>query len=128
MHPRAYWLYGIGNDSRTFSLFLTLSTICHMILFGMFIFVPSFKTERKSTLSIINVSMVALPAQKKAPGPELQLPVETQRPIVKSKAALKAYPKQPSKVSVTPREEKLKKSLKKETFKSSKKAQASTTN
>ena len=118
MHPRAYWPQGIGNDSRTFSLFLALSTVCHVILFGMFIFVPSFETKRKSTLSVINVSMVTLPAREKAPEPELQLPTEALQPKT-TPQKVQASRITPKTVSVAP-EKKIKKSLKKETFRPSK--------
>ncbi|MFC1826113.1 energy transducer TonB [Thermodesulfobacteriota bacterium] len=112
MHPQAYWPPGIGNDSRTFLLFLALSSVCHVILFGMFIFVPSFEFTRKSTLSVINVSMVTLPARETAP--ELQLPTEKPTP-----PKVQASSITPKTVSVAP-ENKIKKSLKKETFRPSK--------
>ena len=114
MHPQAYWPQGIGDDSRTFLIFMALSTVCHVILFGMFIFVPSFEIKRKSTLSVINVSMVTLPAQEKAPEPELQLPTEKATP-----QKVQASGITPKTVSVAP-EKKIKKSLKKETFRPSK--------
>jgi len=86
----------------------------------MFIFAPSFKTERKSSLSVINVSMVTLPAREKAPGPALQPPPETKKTKVNHRTAAEAYRKQPAAVSTAPKKEKIKKSLKKETFRSSK--------
>lgn len=116
MHSRVYWLHGIGNDPRTFFLFFTLSTVCHLILFGMFIFVPNLKTERKSALSVINVSMVALPVREKTPAPKVQPPAENKIPVVTSKTVSEVSPKQLPKVN----KEKIKRSLKKETFRSSK--------
>jgi colicin import membrane protein len=77
-------------------------------------FAPGFKMEKMSTLSVINVSMVTLPAQEKRPAPVAQLPLQTQKKL----QASKILPKNASEaVSVEP---KTKKSLKKETFKSSK--------
>lgn len=123
MHSQVYWHQGIGNNSRTFLTFFSLSSICHVVFFGILIFAPDFKTERMPTLSVINVSMVTLPAQEKIPAPLRQLPVQTQKTL----QAAKILPKndseiyqEPSKaVSVEPKK-KIKKSLKKETFKSSK--------
>lgn len=114
MHSQAYWPRGIGGDPRTFLFFMALSTVCHVILFGMFIFVPSFEFKRKSTLSVINVSMVTLPAREKVPEPELQLPTEKTTP-----QKIQASRITPQTVSVAP-EKKIKKSLKKETFRPSK--------
>ena len=93
--------------------FWVLSTVCHVILFGTLIFVPSFEMKRKSTLSVINVSMVTLPAHKKVPERQVQPPTE--------KAALQNVQVSritPKSVPTTPAE-KIKKSLKKETFRPS---------
>ena len=110
MYTRAYWPQGIGNDPRPFLFFLALSTVCHVILFGMFIFVPSFEFKRNSTLSVINVSMVTLPAREKTPEPELQLPTEALQPKITPQKfqTSRALPKT---VSVAP-----KKKIKKDMF------------
>lgn len=76
--------------------------------------------KRMPTLSVINVSMVTLPAQEKSPAPVRQLPIETQKKLQASKImpenASEAYQEPSKAVSMEP---KIKKSLKKETFKSS---------
>jgi colicin import membrane protein len=123
MHSQVSWQQGIGNNSRTFLIFFSLSSICHVVFFGILMFAPGFKMERMSTLSVINVSMVTLPAQEKRPAPVAQLPLQTQKKSQASKIlpknASETY-KEPSKaVSMEPKK-KIKKSLKKETFKSSK--------
>jgi len=84
----------------------------------MFVFVPSFEFKRKSSLSVINVSMVTLPAREKTPEPELQLPAEALQPKTTPQKfqTSKALPKT---VSVAPKK-KIKKSLKKETFRPTK--------
>jgi colicin import membrane protein len=121
MHSQVYWHQGIGNNSRTFLIFFALSSMCHVVFFGIVIFAPDFKIKRMPTLSVINVSMVTLPAQAKRPAPVRQLPVQTQKKLQASKSlpktASEAYQEPSKAVSVEP---KIKKSLKKETFKSSK--------
>lgn len=84
-------------------------------------FAPSFKMERMSTLSVINVSMVTLPVQDKRPAPARQLPVQAKLQTSKffPKTASEVYQEPSKAVSVEPKK-KIKKSLKKETFKSSK--------
>ncbi len=93
--------------------FWALSTVCHVVLFGTLIFVPSFEMKRKSTLSVINVSMVTLPTQEKVPEPQLQLPTKKAAP-----QKVQVPRTTPKSVPVTP-EKKIKKSLKKETFRPS---------
>jgi colicin import membrane protein len=122
MHSQVYWHQGIGNNSRTFLIFFALSSICHVVFFGIVIFAPDFKTEKMSTLSVINVSMVTLPAQEKRPAPVRQVAVQTQKKLQTSKIlpknASETYQEPSKAVSVAPKR-KIKKSLKKETFKSS---------
>jgi len=123
MYSQVYWHQDIGNNSRTFLIFFVLSSICHVVFFGILIFAPDFKTERMPTLSVINVSMVTLPAQEKRPAPVRQLPLQTQKKLQASKIlpknASEVYQEPSKAVSVEPKK-KIKKSLKKETFKSSK--------
>jgi colicin import membrane protein len=122
MHSQVYWHQGIGNNPRTFLIFFTLSSMCHVVFFGIVIFAPDFKTEKMPTLSVINVSMVTLPAREKRPAPVRQVPVQTQKKLQASKSlpktASETYQEPSKAVSVAPKR-KIKKSLKKETFKSS---------
>jgi len=122
MHSQVYWHQGIGNNPRTFLIFFTLSSMCHVVFFGIVIFAPDFKTEKRPTLSVINVSMVTLPAQEKRPAPVRHVPVQTQKKLQTSKIlpknASETYQEPSKAVSVAPKR-KIKKSLKKETFKSS---------
>ncbi len=123
MHSQVYWHQGIGNNSRTFLIFFALSSISHVVFLGILIFTPGFKKERMPTFSVINVSMVTLPAQEKRPAPVRQLPVQTQKKLQASKilpkTASEVYQESSKDVSAEPKK-KIKKSLKKETFKSSK--------
>jgi len=126
MHSQAHRPHGIGDEFRTFLFFFTLSTLCHVILFGIFIVIPGFRIEKKSKLAVINVSMVTLPSQEKVAAPFRRVPTETQRKEIMPETpqasrlsppiASEVYPK-PVADSVAP---KIKKSLKKETFKSAK--------
>lgn len=121
MHSQVFWPQVIDNDFRTFVIFFTVSTICHVVFFGMLIVVPAFKMERTSTLSVINVSMVTLPASEKTPEPAGRPKIETRKQKITPKTlqTSKGYQKQTSAVSTAPKH-KIKTSLKKKTFKSSK--------
>ena len=121
MHSQVYRHQGIGNNSRSFLIFFALSSICHVVFFGVVIFAPDFKIKRMPTLSVINVSMVTLPAQEKRPAPAGRPKIETQKQNITPEAlqTSKGYQKQPAAVSTAPKQ-KIKTSLKKKTFKSSK--------
>jgi len=120
MHSQVFWPQVIDNDFRTYVIFFTVSTICHVVFFGMLIIVPTFKMERTSTLSVINVSMVTLPASEKTPVPAGRPKIETQEQKITPKTlqTSKGYQNQPAAVSTAPKK-KIKTSLKKKTFKSS---------
>lgn len=122
MHSQVYGHQGSGNNSRTFLTFFSLSSICHIVFFGILIFAPDFKMKRMPTLSVINVSMVTLPALEKIPAPVRQLPVQTQKTVQVAELLTKndseAYQEPSKAVSAEPKQ-KIKKSFKKETFKSS---------
>ena len=126
MHSQARGPHGIGDEFRTFLFFFTLSTLCHVIFFGVFIVVPGFRIEKKSTLAVINVSMVTLPSQEKIAAPVRRVPTETQRKEImpETPQASRLSPPIASEVYPTPVADsvapKIKKSLKKETFKSAK--------
>jgi colicin import membrane protein len=123
-------LQGVGNDRRTLFPTLVVSFICHLILFVILIFAPGYAKERKPSLSFINVSLVALPAQGKASLPDKQQPAEVEKQLTAKKKApeVKISPKKnsetdkkPSKaISIAPKKKKIKQSLKKKTFKPSK--------
>jgi len=105
----------------------SVSLMGHVILFVILIFAPGNATNKRPSLSVINVSMVTLPAFKKSSGPNHQRPAELKRPAKKKapapKTASKLIPapvQKPSKaISIAPKKKKIKKSLKKKTFKSS---------
>ena len=128
MHSNSYLSQDNEYGRRTFFLNFSVSLMCHVILFVILIFAPGYATNKRPSLSVINVSMVTLPALKKSSGPDNQQPAELKRPAtVKKKApvpkvASKTVPapvQKPSKaISIAPKKKKIKKSLKKKTFKS----------
>jgi colicin import membrane protein len=116
----SYMNNGMGHDSRTFFLTYSVSFLCHVIIFTVLIFAPMHAPEKRYIPDVVNVSMVSLPAQKPA--------VEPVGPAAEKKDVGKAVPKktrpltEPSptkRASVAKEHRKAKKSLKKETFKSS---------
>jgi len=128
MHSNSYLSQDKEYERRTFFLTFSVSFICHLVLFVILIFAPGHATNRRPSLSVINVSMVTLPAPIKASSPDNQRPAELKRPATVKKKA--AAPKTASKtvpatvqkplkaISIAPKKKKIKKSLKKKTFKS----------
>jgi colicin import membrane protein len=103
MRSQVYGTPRVNNDFKIFFQFFTLSALCHVVFFGLLIIVPGLKMERKSTLSVINVSMVTLPAVEKIPEPIRKPPVETKKkkdmpPKPKVKTSLKKETLKPSKI------------------------------
>jgi colicin import membrane protein len=125
MRPQVYRPYENANNSRTFMPFFGISTLCHVVFFGVLLFTPGFKTQSRTTLSVINVSMVTLPDRERIPLPEQHAPAETQKPAsiskkhtvtqISSKTARDVLP-EPSTPPAATIKPKIKKSLKKETF------------
>ena len=111
IHVRANFYQGSENDPLTLFVTFAISTTCHLIFFAGLIFAPSYIPNRKFSPSIINVSLVTLSPQKAASVSSKQIAIKPKKAPV-SKVSPKA-------VSLTPKK-KIKKSLKKETFKSSK--------
>jgi colicin import membrane protein len=128
MHSNSYLSQDKEYERRTFFLNFSVSFMCHLILFVILIFVPGYATNRRPSLSVINISMVSLPAPKKSVAPDNRQPAELKREskaekkAPDSKVASKIIPatvQKPSKaISIAPKKTKIKKSLKKKTFKS----------
>lgn len=128
MHSNSYLYQDKEYERRTFLLNFSVSFICHLILFVILVFAPGYATHRTPSLSVINVSMVSLPALEKSAAPDNQGPAELKKPskakkkTPKSEAATKTIPETVQKpsnaVSIAPKKKKIKKSLKKKTFKS----------
>ncbi|HUV51417.1 MAG TPA: cell envelope integrity protein TolA [Anaerolineae bacterium] len=124
LNHHAYLLYMMEEEPRALILTFAVSAILHMIFFAALIFVPGPKPYKRFSPSVINVSMVTLPGQKKAPGVGRPTGFELEEKIAKSEKAqaskisstVKVDQDTSKAVSVAP---KLKKSLKKNTFKSS---------
>ena len=121
MFAPSYLFRGTGNDPLTLFLPFAVSLVCHAIFFAILIYFPIHTPYNKKFLqSVINVSMVTLPAQGSASGPAGQIELKSKIQSTQPKKAQVA--KIPSKtVSVAPKKgREIKESLKKKTFKPSK--------
>ena len=117
------------KESRALFFTFVISTILHLIFFAALIFVPGPNPYKHFSPSVINVSMVALPGQKKAPGAGRLTGFELENKIAKAKKApvskilpatvAKANRDSSKAISVSSNRNRIKKSLKKKTFKSS---------
>ncbi len=116
----------MGNDNRRFFLNFAVSFICHLIFFVILIFAPGYATDRKPSISVINVNLVTLSDQEKAPSPDDQRPVDESRTPaqkiakVSTKTVSETVQKPSTAISVGPQKKKIKQSLKKKTFNYSK--------
>ena len=125
----AYLLHVMEEEPRALFFTFVISTILHLIFFAALIFVPGPKPYKHFSSSVINVSMVALPGQKKVPGAGRLTGFELENKIAKPKKipvpkilpeiAAKADQDSSKAISVSPKRKRIKKSLKKKTFKSS---------
>jgi len=114
MHYReAYLLQGTGASLRTWTGFVTLSFLCHLVLLGIFILTPGFRPERDTIPNVINVTMVTLAEPASAESPA-KTATRTAPPTSGLKPRISAPEKTP------PAKKQSKTSLKKKTFKSSK--------
>jgi colicin import membrane protein len=128
MHSNSYLFEDKEYERRIFFLNFSVSLMCHVILFVILIFAPGYAPNKRPSLSVVNVSMVTLPALKKSSGSDTHRPAELKRPpTVKEKApapevATKTVPapvQKPSEaISIAPKKTAIKTSLKKKTFKS----------
>jgi colicin import membrane protein len=128
----SYLFRGSGNDPLTLFWTFAVSLACHAIFFAVLIYFPIHTPYNKKLLhTVINVSMVTLPAQGAASGPVGQIelkskiqstqPQKAQAPKIPSKISSNADRSRSKTVSVAPKKgKKIKESLKKKTFKSSK--------
>jgi TonB family protein len=105
-----------GNSSRRFFLFFTMSFIGHLILFVSLVFLPKLAPAKKYSPPVINVSLVSMPTRSAS---TTSGPKETPQAAEKISSPPAAQASKEA-VPVTPVKRKPKKSLKKETFKSSK--------
>ena len=121
MFAPSYLFRGTGNDPLTLFWPFAVSLVCHAIFFAILIFFPIHTPyNKKLSQSVINVSMVTLPAQGAASGQAGQIELKSKIQSTQPKKA--QVSKIPSKtVSVAPKKgRKIKESLKKKTFKPSK--------
>lgn len=110
------------NERRNFFSNFAVSLFCHLLFFVILIFAPGYATDRNPSLSVINVSLVTLPLQKNAPLPaKFKTASVDNKKVQKAKISTKTIPKtdhKPSEsISLKPKKKKIKRSLKKKTFK-----------
>jgi colicin import membrane protein len=111
------------EDSRSFSIALVVSLICHLAFFAVFLYARDHDPDRRITQSIINVSMVSLPPQGQAAKASLSKQTPTARKGPKAKPAPARVKRKESaspEVSVASNKVKTKTSLKKKTYRSEK--------
>ncbi|MBU3980823.1 MAG: TonB C-terminal domain-containing protein, partial [Proteobacteria bacterium] len=131
MFAASYLFRDTGNDSLSLFLTFAVSLACHAIFLAVLIYFPIHTPyNKKFSPSVINVSMVTLPAQGSASGPSGQIelkskiqstqPQKAQVSKIPSETSIKAEESRSKAVSVAPKKSnKIKESLKKKTFKSS---------
>jgi colicin import membrane protein len=105
-----------GDRTRTLIWFFIVSFFGHLILFIGLLLLPDLAPAKKFTPSVINVSLVSIPAQEVSTSSS---PESTQK-AAKQVSSRKTAQKSKKTVSVAPTKPKPKISLKKKTFKSSK--------
>ncbi len=129
----AYFLLGVENGYRSLFFNGTVSAICHIALFVVIIFLPGPTPARKFSPSVVNVNLVSLPMPKKAPGDKAPSAVIPKAPvIIEKEKPIPKLPKKPAiipkpviikekqsvkKISLAPKKKKIKRSLKKRTYK-----------
>lgn len=102
--------------SRTIFFWITFSAVCHLVLILVMILLPELAPAKRISASVINVSLVSVPA-KGQPSAPVRVPAAK---AVRKAAPAPAPPKSSEAVSISPSKKKAKKSLKHKTFKSSK--------
>ena len=125
IYARAYLLQEGENDSNSLITTFTVSLICHIIFFVALVLIPGYTQHKKFFPSVVNVSLVTLPPQRQIPSPGKQIEIKSAKKVTKpkktvAKKSVKVDQKSAKAVSVTPKKKKVKISLKKKTFDSSK--------
>jgi colicin import membrane protein len=105
-----------GDNTGTLILFISVSTVCHFIFFAVLTFLPDFAPKNNFSIAAINVSLVSISDIGK---PGISSGKTSFKPIKRTKAP-SAKKRTVKTISVAPAKIKVKKSLKKKTFKSDK--------
>lgn len=111
LNHHAHSLDVMEAEPRAMFFTFVVSATLHLIFFAVLIFVPGPKPYKHFSPSVINVSMVALPGQNKMSGPGRPAGFELEKKIAKPEKAPVS--------KISPERKRIKKSLKKKTFKSS---------
>jgi len=105
-----------GNNTGTLFLFISVSTVCHFIFFAVLTFLPDFAPNKKFSMAAINVSLVSISDAGKL---GVSSDKTSFKPLIRTKSS-SIKKKIVKTISVAPTKIKVKKSLKKKTFKSDK--------
>ena len=129
MRAPIYQPFGMENEPRRLVFSYTISFFCHLAFFTDLIMVPDLKPDRKFSQSVIDVSLITLPStvikpaasRKDADIAKMSAESKKRKALaISSKATAAKDRKYSNAVSITPKKRKIKKSLKKRTFRSSK--------
>lgn len=128
----AFFFRGVENGYRSLLFNGTISAICHIAIFILIIFLPGPTPARKFSPSVVNVNLVSLPMPKKAAGDKMPSTVIPKAPvIIEKEKPIPKLPKKPEiipkpvivrekksvkKISLAPKKRKIKRSLKKKTY------------
>jgi colicin import membrane protein len=129
-HAYAKRYHGTNSDSHSMVLPFGVSFLFHLVVIGALIFAPDFGSNHKFRSGVVNVSLVSLPSSGTDTGGPAETVVKAKpaekkppaKPVVKAPEPIPvpAVKKPPKAVSLAPKKKTPKKSLKKETFDSSK--------
>jgi len=129
MRAPIYQPFGMENEPRKLVFPYAISFFCHLIFFVALIMIPDFKPDRRFSPSVIDVSLITLPSTAIKPAPSkkdthiARMAAESKKRKtldISSKATGDKDRKYSNAVSITPQKNRIKKSLKKRTFRYSK--------
>lgn len=123
IHAHAYLYHRVESDSGTFFSMFVISIICHVVFLAAFILLPGQASSKSKLPRIINVNLVTLPPSRAVPVPSKEVVAKAEKqqiqPIEKEippQRKVSPAPEPTDVVSVAPKPQKTKTSLKKKTY------------
>jgi len=129
MRGHTYQPPGMENEPRRLFFSCTISFFCHLVFLAALIVVPDFKPDRRFSPSVIDVSLIALLSAAIKAAPSKQNTSIAKRRVeskkrktldISSKTTVTNDREYSDAVSIAPKKYRIKRSLKKRTFRSSK--------
>jgi colicin import membrane protein len=114
-YPRSEAFFSEHDNKGTFILFFSVSAMAHLVFFAGLFFAPDIAPKRNFSIAAINVNLVTLTDSGVIKTSDNAAFQTQKQPVTR-----KAYKKPSKTVSLSPTKKKVKKSLKKKTFKSDK--------